>query len=41
MILGTRRQIMGYFVIGRRLQVFGWIATVMMGLAVVAMFWTL
>jgi NRAMP (natural resistance-associated macrophage protein)-like metal ion transporter len=41
MILGSQRQIMGHFVIGRRLRVFGWIATAAMAAAVVAMFWTL
>jgi NRAMP (natural resistance-associated macrophage protein)-like metal ion transporter len=41
MILGSQRQIMGHFVIGKRLRVFGWIATAAMAAAVVAMFWTL
>ena len=41
MILGSQRRIMGHFVIGRRLRVFGWVATAAMAAAVVAMFWTL
>jgi Mn2+/Fe2+ NRAMP family transporter len=41
MLLGSQPKIMGHFVIGRRLRVFGWLATAAMGLAVVGMFWTM
>ena len=37
MLLGTRTRVMGHYVIGRRLRVFGWLATAVMGLAVIAM----
>jgi NRAMP (natural resistance-associated macrophage protein)-like metal ion transporter len=41
MLLGTQRRIMGHYVIGKRLRVLGWLATVVMALAVVAMVATL
>jgi Mn2+/Fe2+ NRAMP family transporter len=41
MLLGSQTKIMGHFVIGRRLRVFGWVATAAMGLAVAGMFWTM
>ncbi len=41
MLLGTERRIMGHYVIGRRLQVLGWLATLVMALAVAAMVATL
>jgi NRAMP (natural resistance-associated macrophage protein)-like metal ion transporter len=41
MLLGARPAIMGHFVIGKRLRVMGWLATTLMALAVVAMFWTM
>ena len=37
MLLGTRTRVMGHYVIGRRLRVFGWLATAVMAAAVVAM----
>jgi NRAMP (natural resistance-associated macrophage protein)-like metal ion transporter len=40
MILGTRQSVMGAFAIGKRLRVLGWLATVVMALAVMAMFAT-
>ena len=39
MVMAGRSAIMGRFVIGRRLRVLGWGATVAMTLAVLAMFW--
>jgi Mn2+/Fe2+ NRAMP family transporter len=33
MLLGTRADIMGEFIISRRLKIFGWIATVVMAAA--------
>jgi Mn2+/Fe2+ NRAMP family transporter len=41
MILGSRQQLMGHFVIGKRLRVMGWLATVVMAIAVAAMLYTL
>lgn len=41
MLLGTQRRIMGEFVIGTRLRIFGWAATAVMAVAVVAMLVTL
>jgi Mn2+/Fe2+ NRAMP family transporter len=41
MLLGTRERLMGQFVIGKRLRVLGWLATLVMTLAVVAMVATL
>jgi Mn2+/Fe2+ NRAMP family transporter len=41
MLLGARKRLMGQFVIGKRLHVLGWLATVVMALAVVAMVATL
>ncbi|MEP7083554.1 MAG: divalent metal cation transporter, partial [Betaproteobacteria bacterium] len=41
MLLGTRRRIMGEFVIGTRLRIFGWAATAVMAVAVVAMLVTM
>jgi NRAMP (natural resistance-associated macrophage protein)-like metal ion transporter len=37
MILGTRAQVMGRYAIGKRLRWLGWLATVVMAIAVVAM----
>lgn len=39
MLMASRREIMGQFVIGPRLRIAGWLATGMMGAAVLAMFW--
>lgn len=39
MLMAGRRDIMGKFVISRRLTVLGWICTSVMALAVLAMFW--
>ena len=41
MVLATRPETMGPYVIGRRLRVMGWLATAVMGATVVAMFVTL
>jgi Mn2+/Fe2+ NRAMP family transporter len=41
MLLGTQERILGRFVIGKRLRVLGWLATVVMALAVIAMVATL
>jgi len=41
MLLGSNERVMGQFVIGRRLRWLGWLATVIMAVAVVAMFVTL
>ncbi|MEP6701890.1 MAG: Nramp family divalent metal transporter [Betaproteobacteria bacterium] len=41
MILGTRHETMGHFVIGKQLRVMGWLTTAVMAVAVVAMIWTL
>jgi Mn2+/Fe2+ NRAMP family transporter len=41
MMLGSQAKVMGHFVIGRRLRVFGWLATALMAAAVVGMFATL
>jgi Mn2+/Fe2+ NRAMP family transporter len=38
MLLATRREVMGAFVIRPRLQALGWAATAVMAIAVVAMF---
>ncbi|HEX9389899.1 MAG TPA: Nramp family divalent metal transporter [Usitatibacteraceae bacterium] len=40
-ILGTREQVMGRYAIGRRLRWLGWLATLVMAIAVVAMFGTM
>lgn len=40
MLLGSRESVMGQFVIRRRLRRLGWLATGVMGLAVVGMFAT-
>ena len=40
MLMAVRPEIMGTLVITRKLRVLGWLATGMMGLAVVTMFWT-
>jgi NRAMP (natural resistance-associated macrophage protein)-like metal ion transporter len=39
MLMAVRHQIMGQFLISTRLKILGWLATLMMALAVVAMFW--
>ena len=41
MLLGSNERVMGQFVIGRRLRWLGWLATVIMAIAVVAMFVTI
>jgi NRAMP (natural resistance-associated macrophage protein)-like metal ion transporter len=41
MLMAARSEIMGRFVISRKLAVMGWLATILMGTAVFAMFWTL
>jgi Mn2+/Fe2+ NRAMP family transporter len=41
MLLGSNERVRGQFVIGRRLRWLGWLATVIMAIAVVAMFVTL
>ena len=41
MLLGSNERVMGRFTIGKRLRWLGWLATVVMGAAVVAMFATL
>ena len=40
MLLGTNPRVMGRFVIGRRLRWLGWLATLVMAIAVVGMFAT-
>ncbi|MGE5087276.1 MAG: NRAMP family divalent metal transporter [Bacillota bacterium] len=40
MAMAVKPQIMGKFVIHRKLQVLGWLAVILMAVAVVAMFWT-
>ena len=41
MLLGSNQQVMGRFTIGKRLRLLGWLATTVMGGAVVAMLITL
>ncbi|MGZ5819831.1 MAG: NRAMP family divalent metal transporter, partial [Burkholderiaceae bacterium] len=41
MLMAARREIMGRFVISKSLKTLGWLATLMMAVAVGAMFWTL
>lgn len=41
MLLGSNARVMGRFTIGKRLRWLGWLATAVMGLAVIAMFVTL
>ena len=41
MLMAARADIMGQFVISRRLKVLGWVCTVVMAIAVIAMFWSL
>lgn len=41
MLMAARADIMGQFVISRRLKVLGWLCTVVMAIAVIAMFWSL
>jgi NRAMP (natural resistance-associated macrophage protein)-like metal ion transporter len=41
MVLGTRESVMGAFAIGKRLRIVGWLATLVMAVAVVAMFATI
>jgi NRAMP (natural resistance-associated macrophage protein)-like metal ion transporter len=41
MLMAARTDIMGRFVISRRLTLFGWLGTLVMGAAVAAMFWTM
>ncbi len=41
MLMAVRPEIMGRFTIKRRLKVLGWLATLMMALAVAAMFFAL
>lgn len=41
MLLGSNPRVMGHFTIGRRLRWLGWLATVVMAVAVVAMFATM
>ena len=41
MLLGSNERVMGRFTIGKRLRWLGWMATIVMGVAVVAMFVTL
>ncbi len=41
MLMVMRPEIMGKFVLSTRLRILGWLATLMMGLAVGAMFWTM
>jgi NRAMP (natural resistance-associated macrophage protein)-like metal ion transporter len=40
MLMASRPNIMGQFVISARLKILGWLATMMMAVAVCAMFWT-
>jgi Mn2+/Fe2+ NRAMP family transporter len=40
MLIASRPNIMGQFVISARLKILGWLATLMMAAAVCAMFWT-
>ena len=41
MLMGARQDVMGRFVITRRLKWIGWLATLAMGVAVIAMFATI
>jgi Mn2+/Fe2+ NRAMP family transporter len=41
MLMAARADIMGQFVISRRLEVLGWLCTAVMAIAVIAMFWSL
>ncbi|GBL45913.1 manganese transport protein MntH [Sulfuriferula multivorans] len=41
MLMAVRPEIMGRFVLSPRLRILGWLATLMMALAVGAMFWTM
>jgi NRAMP (natural resistance-associated macrophage protein)-like metal ion transporter len=41
MLMAARADIMGQFVISRRLKVLGWVCTAVMAIAVIAMFWSL
>ena len=41
MLLGSNKQVMGRFIIGKRLRWLGWLATTVMGVAVVAMLATM
>jgi Mn2+/Fe2+ NRAMP family transporter len=41
MLMSQRRTIMGVFTIPSSLKMFGWIATAVMGAAVLAMFWSM
>jgi NRAMP (natural resistance-associated macrophage protein)-like metal ion transporter len=41
MLMAVRPEIMGKFIITLRLKILGWLSTVAMALAVIAMFWTL
>ncbi|MHB1333278.1 MAG: NRAMP family divalent metal transporter [Sulfuriferula sp.] len=41
MLMVMRPEIMGRFILSTRLRILGWLATLMMGLAVGAMFWTM
>lgn len=41
MLLGSNERVMGNFTIGKRLRWLGWLATLVMGIAVIAMFATL
>jgi len=41
MLMAARPDIMGQFVISRRLKVLGWVCTAVMAIAVIAMFWSL
>ncbi|MFA5170934.1 MAG: divalent metal cation transporter [Sulfuriferula sp.] len=40
MLMAARADIMGQFVISRRLKVLGWVCTAVMAIAVIAMFWS-
>ena len=41
MLLGSNKQVMGRFIIGKRLRWLGWLATTVMGVAVAAMLATM
>ena len=41
MLMAQRKSIMGVFTIPTSLRMFGWIATVVMGAAALAMFWSM
>ena len=41
MLMSTRKSLMGVFTITRGMAIMGWIATLVMGLAVAAMFWSI